>query len=75
MGHQDNNYIDDILILAATKEETAQHLEVLLFLLEVMRSMVNQEKSHINPALEREFFGLTVDSQRLQFRLPGEKMK
>ena len=63
-----------MLILAQTKE-TTQHLEVLLFLLEALGFMINSEKSHMNPAQEIEFLGLTKDSQSLQLRLPDEKIR
>jgi len=34
-------YIDDMLILADSKEETTQHLKVLMFLLEALGFMVS----------------------------------
>ena len=37
-------YIDDMLILAETKGKTAQHLEVLLFLLKSLGFIVNLKK-------------------------------
>lgn len=55
-------YIEDILILAETREEANQHMEVLLFLLEALGFIINQEKSYLNPAQELEFLGLLVDS-------------
>ena len=64
-----------MLILARTKEEAAQHLEVLLFLLVALRFKVNLEKSHTSPVQKIEFLGLTVDSQSLQLRLQGEKIR
>ena len=68
-------YIDNMLILAKTRQETSQHLEVLLFLLEALGFIVNWGKSYLDPAQELEFLGLLVDSQTLQLRLPGEKIK
>ena len=64
-----------MLVLAWTKEEAAQHLEVLLFLLKALGFIINLEKSHMEPAQEVEFLGLTVDLQSLQLRLPGEKIR
>ena len=64
-----------MLILAQTREEATQHLEVLLLLLEALGFMINSKKSHINPAQEIEFLGLTKDSQSLQLRLPDEKIR
>ena len=56
-------YIDNMLILAKAREETSQHLEVLLFLLEALGFIVNRGKSYRDPAQELEFLGLLVDSQ------------
>ena len=66
MGNQEIVYIDNMLILAKTREETSQHLEVLLFLLESVGFIVNRDKSYLDPAQELEFLGLLVDSQSLQ---------
>lgn len=67
-------YIDDMLILAESRELATQHLEVLLFLLEALGFIVNREKSHLCPSQELEFLGLLVDSQSLQLKLPSEKL-
>lgn len=63
-------YIDDMLILAEL-----QHLEVLIFLLEVLGFIVNKKKSILCPAQKLEFLGLLVDSLSLQLKLPSEKLK
>ena len=59
-------YIDDMLVMARTREEANQHMEVLVFLQEALGFIVNQEKSHLIPAQELEFLRLSVDSQSLQ---------
>jgi len=48
-------YIDDMLILADSKEEATQHLEALMFLLEALGFMINPEKSHLLPCQNVEF--------------------
>ena len=68
-------YIDDMLILAETRGEASQHLEVLLFLLEALGFIVNQEKSYLDPTQELEFLELFMDLQSLQLKLPGEKIR
>ena len=50
-------------------------MEVLVFLLEALGFIVNQEKSLPIPAQELEFLGLSVDSQSLQLKLPSEKIR
>ena len=68
-------YIDDMLILANSKKEASQHLEVLVFLLEALGFIINQEKSLLSPVQEIEFLGLMVDSLAIQLKLPGEKLR
>ena len=68
-------YIDDMLVMARTREEAKQHMEVLVFLLEALGFIVNQEKSLPIPAQELEFLGLSVDSQSLQLKLPSKKIR
>ena len=67
-------YIDDMLIMADSKEEASQHLEVLVHLLEALGFIINQEKSLLCPVQEIEFLGLMVDSLALQLKLPVEKL-
>ena len=67
-------YIDDMLVLAESRELAAQQLETLLFLLEALGFIVNTEKSHLYPIQKLEFLGLLVDSQSLQLALPREKL-
>ena len=67
-------HIDDMLILAESRDAATQHLEVLLFLLEALGFIVNSEKSILCPAQQLEFLGLVVDSVSLQLRLPNEKV-
>ena len=50
-------------------------MEVLVFLLEALGFIVNQEKSLPIPAQELEFLGLSVDSQSLQLKLPSKKIR
>ena len=55
-------YIDDMLLMARTREEANQHEEVLVSLLEALGFIVDQEKSHLIPTQVVEFLGLSVDS-------------
>ena len=64
-----------MLILANSKEEASQQLEVLVFLLEALGFIINQEKSLLSPVQEIEFLGLMVDSLAIQLKLPGDKLR
>ena len=68
-------YIDDIFILAESREESRDHVEVVLFLLVCMGFIVNQKKSVTEPSQILDFLGLTVDSLAMELKLPLEKLK
>ena len=68
-------YIDDMLILAETPEQASQHLETLLWILQALGFIVNQDKSVFTPAQEIEFLGLVVNSVAMELSLPGEKLR
>ena len=55
-------YIDDILVMAPSKELAQEHTECLIFLLENLGFTVNRQKSLTDPTQEIEFLGLVADS-------------
>ena len=68
-------YIDDILLIAESKEMLINHLAGTVHLLENLGFIINQKKSVLTPAQSMEFLGLTVDSLAMELRLPLIKMK
>ena len=68
-------YIDDILVMAPSKELAQEHTECLIFLLENLGFTVNRQKSLTDPTQEIEFLGLVADSVLMELRLPGSKIK
>ena len=65
-------YIDDMLLMAESRDTAVQHLEVLMFLLETIGFVLNKEKSYLHPTQELEFLGLMVDSRSsLKLKLPS----
>ena len=68
-------YIDDILILAESREELERHVVALIYLLECMGYIINSKKSITNPAQTLEFLGLIVDTLSMELRLPLDKLK
>lgn len=68
-------YIDNILILAESREELEIHTVALIYLLECMGYIINWKKSITNPAQTLEFLGLIVDTLSMELILPLDKLK
>ena len=68
-------YIDDILVLAESKELAKNHVEGVVYLLQCLGFQINQKKSVLEPAQVREFLGLSVDTVAMELRLPLDKIK
>ena len=68
-------YIDDILIMAESAAEVAQHLEVLIHVLQSLGFIINFEKSVMTPKQELEFLGMMVNTTTLLISLPADKLK
>ena len=68
-------YIDDILIMAETREQARDHTLGLIYLLENLGFIIHPVKSLTNPTQEIEFLGMQVDSRSMELRVPGQKLK
>ena len=68
-------YIDDILVIAETESLLKDHVTAVMYLLENLGFVVNHPKSELDPSQEIEFQGFTVNSERMELKLPGEKIK
>ena len=68
-------YINDMLILAETSEQASKHLETLLWTLQSLEFIINQEKSVTTPPQEIDFLGLLTNSLSMELSLPGEKLR
>jgi hypothetical protein len=66
-------YLDDILLLAPSREESIRQSQIAVDLL-VRLGFLISPKSCLEPARTREFLGMTIDSHRLQLRVPREKV-
>ena len=62
-------YIDNILILAESRELILDHVTGIRYLLECLGFIVNTKKSILNPTQVIEFLGLSVDSLAMEVRL------
>ena len=68
-------YIDDILVMAETESLLKDHTTAVVYLLENLGFVINYPKSELTPTQEIEFLGFTVNSTKMELRLPGEKIK
>jgi hypothetical protein len=67
-------YLDDLLIVAGSREEAQRHTEATRQLLESLGFILNLEKSKMIPAPSQEFLGIEIDTSSLSIRIPQEKM-
>ena len=68
-------YIDDILLLADSRELLEDQVSGLVYLLECLGFLINMKKSLLQPSQSIEFLGIMVDTLTMELKLPGEKLK
>ena len=66
-------YLDNMLVMAESKEKLESHITQITSLLELLGFMVNREKSYLVPAQETQYLGFMVDSKGMKIRLTEEK--
>ena len=67
-------YLDDILILAESKQLANQHAQLVLGTMENLGFVVNYDKSVMIPSPQMEFLGFLVDSTTMTLALPHKKV-
>ena len=68
-------YMDDMLLMAESRQKLTEHVQLTLFLLENLGFVVNSKKSILVPSQEIEFLGMIVNSISMDLKLPGEKIR
>ena len=68
-------YIDDILLLAETKEKARDQASGLIYLMQCLGFTINSEKTISEPSQRLEFLGFTVDTTNMELSLPVLKIK
>ena len=69
-------YLDDMLLLGQTMEETIMSRDTVIFLLQLLGFVdLNLKKSIMTPTQKIEFLGLTVDSVIMALSSPNEKIQ
>ena len=68
-------YIDDMLVLAESRDMAREALEALSHLLECLGFIINWGKSVLEPDNTIEFLGLTINTKSMILSLPAGKLK
>jgi len=68
-------YIDDILIMSESALLAAQHLEVLIHILQCLGFIIKTEKSVMSPTQKLEFLDMMINTNTLLISLPADKVK
>jgi ribonuclease HI len=66
-------YIDDIIIIANTRDECLSQINFVLSTLKNLGFIINWEKSNLTPSRQCKFLGFIIDSARFRITLPNEK--
>ena len=68
-------YLDDILIMAQTKELLTSHMEILAWELQELGFKLNHRKCVWKPAQVIEFLGFLINSETMTIHLPEDKVQ
>ena len=68
-------YIDDIIVLARLISQSVAHTQQTVNLLHHLGFSVHPEKCKLVPLRSQEFLGTQVNSKKMQFRVPREKLR
>ena len=68
-------YIDDILLMAESRELALEQGSALIFLLQCLGFTINTEKTVRQPTQTIEFLGFTVNTMSMELSLPTEKLR
>jgi hypothetical protein len=67
-------YLDDWLLIAKSKESAIEDFHYVISILESLGFVINHDKSCGVPSQSIEHLGLIIDSLRLSFALPEDKL-
>ena len=67
-------YLDDLLILNGSISGLLHDLKIVIDLLELLGFIINCKKSVFTPQQLMEYLGMLIDSTKLEFSLPPEKV-
>ena len=73
MGHESCDYIDDALLIGATKEECITNVKARVALTQELGFIVNTGKSVMEPTKSIVFLGFTINSEDMTITIPPAK--
>ena len=62
-------YLDDILIMAPTKEQCLEQAQLIIGLLEKLGYVINREKSVLEPTQRLEYLGFVINTVEMKLFL------
>ena len=68
-------YLDDLLIIASSREQLCEARDTVMFLFFHLGLTINLKKSVLTPSQKLEFLGIIVDSLAMTFALSQKKIK
>jgi ribonuclease HI len=68
-------YLDDLLIMARTKQEALTHLNSLITCLQNHGFTINEKKSCLDPSQVIDYLGFRIDSKKMVLKLPNQKIR
>ena len=68
-------YLDNMLIMASSKEEAQAHLATAMHLLTALGFILNLDKSVLTPTQRVIFSGFCLDSRTMQISLPATRIQ
>lgn len=67
-------YLDDILIIASSREESLLHTQWAIDLLHDLGFQISWDKSQLSPSQQAEFLGFLIDSLSMSIQVPQKKL-
>jgi hypothetical protein len=68
-------YLDDLLIMATSKEEVLENLSWVINQLEIHGFTINRDKSFLTPCQKIDYLGFKIDSKSMTLKLPKAKLR
>ena len=68
-------YLDDILLMAPSKEELEMGRDTLIFILQHLGFVINVKKSVLDPTRTIEFLGIVINSVKMELSLSRDKIR